>query len=262
MQIIKLGGSLITHKNSYCEIDQSEVWRFGRELKHALEHGAELPVIILGGGSFGNAIPSKYALNDSAMRRAGDISRMTVGMFSLMQQVLDIWRECGIPAFPIQANAVVASIDGSRTIDFTPFRAAMRHGLIPVTTGDILLEAQPVIFSSDYMPVLIAQETATRRVVMMTDVAGVQDRSQPGAPLLEVIRLQDRSRVLALAGASEQADVTGGMRTKVIALFELLERNVESVVVDGRRAGMLAAILMGESVSGSCFRVPVSGGKH
>lgn len=253
MLVIKLGGSLITKKSSYCEIDEDEVRRFGNELAAGIEASAQCPIIVLGGGSFGNGIPRRFGLQDPMTRRRMDISRMTFGMFELMRGVVDIWRGQGLACYPVQCSTVVQQRDGVRTINIDPFAAALRNGMIPVTTGDILLEEEPIVYSSDYMPGLIAQAMDVQQIVMLTDVPGVFDMRDPEKRVCGEIRGSDYDRILSMAGGSAQADVTGGMRTKVEALFASLDKGTGSLIADGRRPGMLHDVLLGASVPGTYF---------
>ena len=175
-------------------------------------------------------------------------------MFSLMLAVVATWRALGIPTYPVQASAVISHGPEGYRIDPRIFSAALNAGLVPLVTGDLLLEGPVNIYSSDCVPELLAEHFSISHVGMLTDVAGYLDRSGPEDRLVASIHPGHASS-LAGAKASAKTDVTGGMRTKVDALMRLLlQAGIESTIADGRVSGNFFSLLVGREVVGTAFR--------
>jgi isopentenyl phosphate kinase len=250
--VVKLGGCLVTEKDGFCEPNYPCIAEFGQQVQLALAGGIALPIIVLGGGSFGNGIPARYGLTDPKTRKSKDIGRMTFGMFTLMQAVATTWRAIGLPTYPVQASAVISyGLDGYE-LDPRLFQLAINMGLIPLVTGDLLLDGPINIYSSDLLPELLVRHFDVHRVVMLTDVAGLIDRSDMNEKLVETVR-PGEAHVTMVAGASSKVDVTGGMKTKVDALNRLLDLGISSVIADGRVEGQLLSVLRGDDVAGTNF---------
>lgn len=252
LHIVKLGGSLIANKGGYCQLNRQMVERLGNELAQALAQHAPLPLIVLGGGSFGNGIPLRYGLDQPGFR-VKDLSRMPFGMHQLMSEVASLWRERGIAVFPLQASAMVSVSNRQFELNPRPIFDALAQGLIPLTSGDLILSDPPCILSSDHIPALVAQRMPVARVTFLTDVCGLLDRSRGNAGPVRRVTLESAESALALAGRSALQDVTGGMKTKVRASLELLQLGVESEMVDGRIAGVFRRVLGGQQVRGTHF---------
>jgi isopentenyl phosphate kinase len=255
LHIVKLGGSLITHKSGYCQLDREAVERLGRELAHALAQAAAPPLIVLGGGSFGNGIALRYGLHLGGFRQA-DLSRMTCGMQQLMSEVACVWRAQRIAVFPIQASAVISMRMTTLALNADPIRDALALGLVPVISGDLVLADPPRIVSSDLIPAMVARSLPVRRVSFLTDVPGLFDMSGGQPVLLRRITPTMATHATSIAGCSSVQDVTGGMKTKVAASFELLAMGVESHYVDGRVTGALRDVLCGRRHAGTRFTAP------
>jgi isopentenyl phosphate kinase len=256
MRVVKIGGSLLTNKSGYCEIDEASVLAIGRQLAELSGPSAlNGLVLVIGGGSFGNGIPRRHGLDRPDSLDVRDVSRMTLGMFELMAGLIHVWRELGIAAYPVQASAVVHPVGDWFRIDAGTISRLCERNIIPVVTGDLIPSAHWPILSSDWIPVLIANECAVSSVAYLTDVEGVFEIEEGGAPpkLIKQVFQGDASRVLELAGASRQADVTGGMRTKVEAALMLSKMGIPSLICDGRSSNRLRDVVQGVVSHGTYF---------
>jgi isopentenyl phosphate kinase len=115
-----------------------------------------------------------------------------------------------------------------------------------------MLEGPVNIYSSDLLPELLVRHFEVHSVVMLTDVAGLIDRSGPNEKLIKTVS-PGEGHVSAAAGGSSKVDVTGGMKTKVDALIRLLDLGVPSVIADGRVEDQLLSLLRGDDVIGTRF---------
>ena len=63
--IVKLGGALITYKDDYCKPNTVVIKEFGQVLRTRWPELQGRLILVLGGGSYGNAVPYRYNLLDS-----------------------------------------------------------------------------------------------------------------------------------------------------------------------------------------------------
>src|SRR5215213_3437420 len=111
--IVKFGGALITYKNDYCKPNIDIIRELGRVLHSRWSELQGRLLLVLGGGSYGNAVPHRYNLLDSyGDWRPADLSLMTVKTFELMSLVTEIFREQGIPGYPFQTSSYLVTRNG------------------------------------------------------------------------------------------------------------------------------------------------------
>lgn len=258
--IVKLGGSLITHKDGYCESNVDAIRDFGCAVAAAWPQVRGRLVVVLGGGSYGSGVVTRYGLrNSSDTWKPTDLGRMTMKMFDLLTTVASLWREEGVACFPFQTAAWVVASDRHRLNGFVePILRVMTLGVVPLLSGDLVFDERSgfMICSSDRVPELLARHVPIRRVVMLTDVPGVFDltNQHEGEPsVLRTVNRENASRALAASGASKKVDVTGGMRNKVDAALRLAQLGVESVICDGRDPQVFREALLAPMPPGTIF---------
>jgi len=96
------------------------------------------------------------------------------------------------------------------------------------------------------------------RVIVCSDVEGVYDKDphrNPRAKKIPLITLDNMGEVLPSIDGATTVDVTGGMRTKVLKLLELVrEVDVECEVLSALTPGNLRDALNGETGRGTVIR--------
>jgi isopentenyl phosphate kinase len=256
LNVVKLGGSVLTRKREEGKLRPKLVSRLATEL--ASVRG---PLVVLhGAGSFGHpaakrgglAAPPLPGVTPAQRRRAA------VGVAAQVRALhLRVLRElvsAGVPAFSIPLGAVVTNRAGTaEEIPTGPFRAAIGAGLVPVSFGDVVRDAEWgfSILSADSIALRIAPELGARRVVFVSDVPGILESPAPvrGPPRV-IPRLTEATldRLLPQPGAP---DVTGGIRGKLKVVLALANAGVDAGIISGLRHGALSQALAGEVVYGS-----------
>lgn len=257
--IVKLGGALITYKNDYCKPNIGVIEEFSQALYSCWQEIQGRLILVLGGGSYGNAVPHRYNLVDSSRGwQATDLSMMTVKTLELMSLVTGNLRDRGIPAYPFQTSSYLMT-RGGEPHDFwiDPIKHALSLGQLPILSGDMVFDSDKrfVIFSSDRIPELFIGSLRIKRVVMLTNVPGVVNYSSNESEVIRRVGGKDHQLVLKNAGASRQQDVSGGMRNKVNALLRISEMGVESVICDGRDPSILRSALFDIDPPGTFIEV-------
>lgn len=258
MFVVKLGGSLITHKDDYCSPNRDVIRGYAKEIKKHWRLLQGNLIIILGGGSYGNGVPIRYKIQNSEQDwRHEDILMMTTKMFEWMTEVTAIFRDEGLPCYPFQGSSYITSDDGDLNRCFVqPIKNSLSLGLLPILSGDLTFDKSKkfVIFSSDKIPQVLNRELEINRVVMLTNVDGIHYRHDPSKIYKNVTR-ENFPVVIAETGSSKQQDVTGGMRTKFLSLIELAKQGVMGVICNGNNPRNLISSIFKEEPPGTMIQV-------
>lgn len=240
MDVIKIGGSLITYKNGYCSPNISKIEEYSKVIKKIYKDNKF--IIVLGGGSFGNAVPFKYNISDKYSSNIIDIAEMTTKMFEWVSIFSNTLRKNYIPAYPFQASSLILST--KNTIESTYFEVlseATEYGMIPVISGDLVFGQKNKdfhIFSSDYIPLALRREFKIERFISLTDVDGLK-KSLNDEGIIEEINDKNYKKFYNFAKKSNSQDFTGGMETKIKSLLNLAHNNIDCFIVNGTEPEIL-----------------------
>ncbi|MCR6109547.1 isopentenyl phosphate kinase family protein [Bacillus sp. A301a_S52] len=237
MYVVKIGGSLITDKNAYCKPEFENIYQYARIIKKNWTALKGNLIIVLGGGSYGNAVPKRYHIDNSMNHwKPENIAMMTIKMQEWMREFYYAFKKYDIPCYPFQASAFVVSNEGEHYSSYIdPIKKCLELGLLPIISGDLVFDEKNDfgIFSSDKIPEVIAEHLDVKKVVMLTDVPGVYFQNNK-KEIIKTINKQNYRSVLGETGGSLKQDVTGGMKTKVKSLYKLSQYGCDSVICDGR----------------------------
>ena len=225
--VLKLGGSVITHKEHERRLATDRLDVVARTLERHAE--ADL-VVIIGGGSFGHPPAERHGIStDIGSTDPGAIAEVHAAMLDLVTSVVDHLIDAGVSAIAFHPLSF-ARRDGTQlTLSLDAVAAAISEGFVPVIHGDgVLTTGEGVtILSGDDLVVQCAQEFNAVRVGLCTDVPGVLDAE--GAV---IERITGYNEVASMLGDSEMTDVTGGMAAKVETLLSL-KRQASVFDLDG-----------------------------
>ncbi len=257
---IKFGGCLLTDKAAYKKVDRNKIVELGQELSALIARGVvktDRTVIIFGGGSYGNMVPKRYNLVPRThSTNTKDLSRMSLSQVELATEVIDAWRECGVPLQYFHFPSLLLNISSDDVYKYrlntVPISLSLTAGLMPVLMGDLIVggDGSTSIVSSDVVPILLSNSLALARNIYVTNVPGVM------TPLDGVQKTIPRLHKSSL-GAMEHAwysavgDLTGGMKLKVDCSLELSRRGITTEIIDGTVKGSLEALLVQNDVLGT-----------
>ena len=248
--LIKLGGSIITHKDGYCESNAAMIRSLGLSIRSIITDYS--PVVVLGGGSFGNRVPQTYGLL-SPTKRLQDIAMMTITMQKWIFEFTAIWRDLGLSLMPFQSSALVFPASDTYSFVSHPLINSLVAGLIPILSGDLIVHPNKTIeiFSSDKILVLLSKSFKFERIIVLTDVNGVQYQGM----LVDRIDQSNIKRILTDCGPSRHPDITGGMGTKVKAVWESVQEGSVAVICNGREENILVDLLLHKKRFGTIVEV-------
>jgi len=245
--IVKLGGSVVTHKEKPLTIDLRTIRRLCEEL--ASSNTSRL-IVIHGGGSYGHYLVHKLRLlpPSKSVDRV-KLARVVQGMDGLSSEIAKSLIESGLPGVVLPTFSVATSSLGRiKTLYLNSLSSALKIGLVPVMRGDLCCDEVTgyAIISGDMVAGALAKRLNVGRIIMCLDRDGLEANGR----LLSVVRMRDRS-YRSFLWPSASIDVTGGMAHKLEALRPLAKRGMRLSLINGRREGRLLAALKGKNVIGT-----------
>ncbi len=264
LAFLKLGGSVITDKETPFTAREDVVRRIAREVVQAMQADPAMRLVIgHGSGSFGHVVAHRYRTHEGwrdadswrgfaeTAHAAAQLNRLVVGW------LLDE----GVPAVSFQPSASALCQGGELcAMALEPIARALEAGLTPVIYGDVALDAQQsfTIISTEQIFAYLARRLRPVRIVLAGMVDGVYERDpmrDPSARRIAWITPAEWETVRAALGASHAVDVTGGMVSKVQIMVELVTAHPELRVsiVSGAIAGRVHDALVGTLSGGTCI---------
>lgn len=241
--ILKIGGSLITDRNSH---EPRPDLRSMRRTALEISGYDQNLILVHGSGSYGHPQAQDTDLWTGVDT---DEDRMDLARLQRLQSELNsiycgILQEEGIPAFPVQPSAAGFMRKGRlHTLQETVIEGVMDLGLVPVLYGVPSYDAErdADILSGDEISCFLSEKIEANIVLHATDVEGVYDGNPEDSDshLLEEITAFDPS----LFSSSGRPDASGGMKGKVKHLFDYGQRGR---IFSGKSRGNIKESLRGE----------------
>jgi len=124
-------------------------------------------------------------------------------------------------------------------------RTLLDLGIVPIVNENDTVAVEELAFGdNDNLSALTASLVEADLLVILSDVEGLHTRDprlDPDAPLVRVARAQDES-VARAAGPAKSGVGTGGMASKLAAARKAAAAGIPTLIADGTREGVLAAI--------------------
>jgi len=258
MNVLKLGGSVITDKEKPKTADRAAIERLAEEI--ALSKREPL-VLVHGGGSFGHPLAEKFNLAEGFKEasQALGFSETHRAMVELNDVFIDALINRRVAAFPLPPSSFIVTANGRiETLEIRVLREALKEGFTPVLYGDTVLDSHKgfSILSGDQLSARLALELRTTRLIFGVDVDGVytsNPKLNPDAKLLESLSLSE-ARNLADIGKSTAIDVTGGMLGKIHEALPVVEAGISVLILNAKKPHNIFKALRGESVVGTVLR--------
>jgi isopentenyl phosphate kinase len=225
---VKLGGSLITDKAVEATPRLDVIRRLAQEVRRAQDQCAQSCLLLgHGSGSFGHTVAQRYGVHKGCTDWRG-YAWTSAAATRLNRIVTDAFLDAGVPVVSIQPSASARCREGKVIgLAVHPVEEMLRHGLVPLVYGDVALDDAwgTTIASTEAIFVYLARHLKPQRILLLGEVDGVYSadpRQDPQARLVPLIRGQDWEQVANALSGSHAVDVTGGMRSKVQWMVELV----------------------------------------
>jgi isopentenyl phosphate kinase len=257
--IVKLGGSVITHKESSPpKVDEKNLSRIAAELT---SHDGQL-IVVVGGGAFGHQAAYKYGFGNpdtDSKQLLNGIPEIRHNMLLLASRVEEELSNQGIPSVVISPFMFVKL--ENNLIEQFPLeiiRQTLNSGITVIIHGDVCFDVTgtAAILSGDTIVKYLAEQLHPKSVFIGTNVDGVMDDNpieNPDAKHIPLINNSNKDEILAVTGPSSSIDVTGGMTKKITELLDLASQDMEIVIFNLLVPNRLVALIANESVI--CTRI-------
>jgi isopentenyl phosphate kinase len=248
---LKLGGSLITDKNSPRTVRQDVLERICQEIHTAMQEDPGLKMIIgHGSGSFGHMAAKKYNTTQGVYSPFDwtGFAEVWHEARSLNQIVIESLFAAGVPVIAFPPSALSLTIHGQPADwDLRTLQAALDARLIPVVNGDVTFDTElgGTILSTEDVFVHLAKRLHPRRILLAGIEPGVWADFPNCTRLIADITPANYADVGNAIQGSISVDVTGGMMSKVNNMLKLAMQipGLDIIIFSGNQPGMLPQAL-------------------
>lgn len=245
--IIKLGGSLITHKGGRRSIRRSVLKRLAAELAAATTGGRRRFLLGHGSGSFGHVTAAEHGVHAGRGGAAGASATQAVAR-ELHEAVLGALRGAGLSVWSVAPSSNVVTASGRpKTVAVNSIEQALQRGLLVTTYGDVVMDRDRghAICSTETALLAFARRLRARGARIsdaywLGNTDGIYDAAGDTVARMTV---QQARGMAAQVGGSADTDVTGGMRHRLDTAIAFARLGVRSWIVDGSVPGTLPAVL-------------------
>ena len=232
--ILKIGGSVITHKeSSFPKMNYENLEIVANQLKEIKQPY----VLVHGAGSFGHPI---------ARKMKGDIKNkeqlLIVAEAQRLQNklncfVVDVLIKKGIPAMPCQPSSHVV-LRNKRIVkmETKAIEGMLKLGLIPVCYGvPAYDEFQGIaVLSGDQITPYLAEKLGAERIIEASDVNGIytnDPKTNKRAKKIKEINSGNFEEIKKCLSGSKAIDVSGGMLQKYLELIDAAKKGIKCQII-------------------------------
>ena len=257
MIILKIGGSILTNKNSTkSEVDASSLKRIASEIKASMDISPKQLIIVHGAGSFGHPPAKKHKIGEKFDKSL--YSQKRLGFCEIQNEVkklnmfiCDAFIKEGLPAVAVPASSFITATDKRITEgNLDVFKKYLNKGFIPVIYGDVVLDNQCEfsVISGDQLIQYLALNLNPDEVILGTDVDGVYNKNpKTHEDVLFFDRFSSLDDLDTFEGTTN-VDVTGGMVGKIKELLYLADLGIESKIINAEIEDNIFKVLENKEV--------------
>jgi len=251
--LIKLGGSVITDKNTPYRVRGDIIKRLAIELKE-VEKDFQI-VISHGAGSFAHTSASKYGGKKGYVNKLG-IAKVAKDVIDMNKLVVDALIDQGIPAVSIRPGAIIIAQNGKiRKAFFDSIAEMLKQNLVPVVFGDVIWDKKwkSTIFSGELVlnhiaDYLIGKKYKIERIIQIGETNGVYDARMK---TVDMIDKKNWHKIKKFIKKGNRIDVTGGMIHKIETSLILAEKGIKTIIINGNTPRELVNAFYDKKVKGT-----------
>ncbi|MCX9013821.1 MAG: isopentenyl phosphate kinase [Candidatus Methanoperedens sp.] len=246
--ILKIGGSVITKKDSLSRPRKDEIDRISKEIaSFATDRDvSDKLVLVHGAGSFGHPQALRYNLDEKFDVKG--VYEIHSSVKELNSMVLDSLNNAGVSALPVHPLSSFI-LENGNIAGFSPetVNVMLKRGAVPVFHGDVVMDIikGASVLSGDRIAPYLATLLGASRIGAGSNVDGVLDESGTVIKKITPTGFVDMKKHIS---GSSSTDVTGGMLGKVSEFIELSRVGISSRIFNASKKGMVSKFLYGEDV--------------
>ncbi|HXE98627.1 MAG TPA: glutamate 5-kinase [Dongiaceae bacterium] len=244
--VIKIGSRVLTDSDG--ALDLVEINRICDEIAFLRRKGLEVIVVSSGAIAAGR---SELGLTEKPRTIPHKQAAAAVGQTRLMHA----YERAMAPNNLKVAQVLLTSEDLGSRQRFLNARATLDallgFGIVPIINENDTVVVDEIKFGdNDNLSALVTNVAEAHLLLILTDIEGfysADPHTHPDATLIPLIKGITRE-VERAAGGSGSAVGTGGMATKIAAAKKAGRNGVATIMVSGKRSGIIIAALQGEEV--------------
>jgi isopentenyl phosphate kinase len=277
MDLVKLGGSLITYKGSdvkppYCWNETSWSYRLKenrlRELGRVLQSRADKGLILIhGGGTHGHRTVLRWKMGVARGKEAMTAWEVKWRMEQLTESLLRILGRERVPVISISPSDIMEANSGSIvSLDLRPIKKVLDRGGVPLLRGDFVPDEGGgwSVVSGDELSARICSDgpgsvlgKVDRAIMCMEEDGfllpdGKGGMTPVGTITPEMVHSQWESWNEMIDAKGGASDASGGILGKVLACHRIAASGTEARIIGGDIGRNLALALSG-STTGTLF---------
>ncbi len=267
---LKLGGSLITDKTQPYTPKLDIIEDVALQIATALQAHPDLRLILgHGSGSFGHVAASEYHTRDGLIPRPSPLvhrerditendywkgfAEVWYQASALNRFVMKALRKVNLPAIALPPSANVIASGGKVSIwDTSSISMALAARLIPVIYGDVTFDEVRggTILSTEDLFSHLARALNPDSILLAGLEAAVWEDFPARTRKVETITPATFSQFAENIEKAAGADVTGGMKSKVTQMLDLVKQNplLKIQIFSGAEPGNIVRALTGETL--------------
>ena len=259
MIILKIGGSILTNKDSTSEVDELSLKRIASEIKSSMDNSPKHLVIVHGAGSFGHPPAKKYKIGEAFDE--SEYPQKRLGFCEIQNQVkklnmyiCEAFINEGLPAIAVPASGFITATNKRITDgNLDLFETYLEKGFVPVIYGDVVLdnELEFCVISGDQLIQYLAKNLNPEQVILGTDVDGVYNKNPKTHDDAIFFDKFTSLEELDTFEGTTNVDVTGGMVGKIKELLYLADLGIESKIINAEVEGNIFKVLEKKEVKGT-----------
>ncbi len=254
--LLKLGGSLITDKDTPYTPRLDQLKNLAAEIKTVRDSHPNLPLILgHGSGSFGHVAAKKHGTRDGVQtgEQWQGFAEVRFQAAELNRYVMESLLNANVPAISFPPSSSLVSNDRKVTHhNILAIRKCLDVNLLPVVYGDVAFDEKRggTILSTEDVFSFLSDELSPAQILLAGLEAGVWEDFPARTKLVKQIQLSGYEKMRAGIGGSASTDVTGGMKAKVEEMFGLIQKrnNLTVQIFSAEESGFLTRALNGENV--------------
>ena len=255
---IKLGGSLITDKNSESTVYPTIIKHLAKEIYNfSCANPADNIIVGHGAGSYGHIQAVRNNLHrctHSPERWAGvlEVAQAVSQLSRILQQDLHL---AGLHTKLFHPSESAICRDRRlKSLDLTNIKHALDRQQIPLIHGDICFDETcgASIISTESIFAYISTKLQPINIYIAGTEPGVYD-SYPNGNIIPAISNSSKHTLFTNITASNSPDITGGMKSKVDIMLNLIRLypDITVHIFSGTDPGNLTAALNGQYTKGT-----------
>lgn len=241
MQILKIGGSVITKKKEWKKLDKKAILQLAKELSAVFPKLRKKLILVHGAGSFGHPLVIKYGLNNGVYtkQQLKNCKKVQNSCMELAKFIAENFIKNGVPAVVFNPHKLIVSSDKRiEKFEVKPVVSALKKGLLPILYGDMVPDKKLgySVCSGDQIVAWLGKKAD--QIILASDVDGIYVKKK----LIKKITINILPKLISEIGGSTTTDVTGGMAGKIL---EIAKSRKNAFIVNARKPKRIINLLLG-----------------